>query len=1525
MLRKFIERPVLSTVISVLLVILGIISVSVLPISQFPDIAPPTVVVTATYPGANAEVVARSVATPIEEAVNGVENMTYMTSNSSNDGSMTLNVFFKQGTDPDIAAVNVQNRVSKASSKIPQEVIQAGISTQKQQNSFLMFVALTSKDSLYDEAFIQNYIKINLIPQMQRIPGVAEVQPFGGREYSMRIWLKPDRLTAYHLSPQDVLGAVKEQSLEASPGRLGQSSQEVFEYVLKYKGKLNKGEDYEDIIVKANNDGSVIRLKDVARVSFGSFSYATNSRLNGGPTSGIALLQTAGSNANEILTEAESQIKAFSQTLPTGIEPVIMFNAKDFLDESISQVKETLIEAFILVFIVVFLFLQDFRSTLIPAIAVPVAITGTFFFMQLFGFSINLLTLFALVLAIGIVVDDAIVVVEAVHTKMERTGLPAKQATIESMNEISGAIVSITLVMAAVFVPVTFMQGPAGVFYKQFAFTLAIAILISAVNALTLSPALCALFLKNNHADEKHGAGKNSFAKRFFSAFNIAFTAMTRRYAGSLKFLFRRKWVALSGLVLVSVVTYFMIKQTPTGFIPTEDQGFVLYAVNTPPGSSLERTHRAMKKIEDIVSKQTFTKNHYQVDGLNFISNANAAPYGAGFIRTKNKEQRGEVNDYSAMAAYLTQKVQAEVKGANAVFFTFPTVSGFGNVDGFEFMLQDRGNGSLEALDTTAKNFIGALMKRKEIAFAFTTFAANNPQYEIEVDNEKAKQLGVSVSDLLQTLQVYYGSTFVSDFNRFGKFYRVIAQADIGYRDNAASLNEIYVKNSNGEMVSANALVSFKRVYGAETVTRNNLYNAVTINGKPNPGFSTGDAIVAIEETAKEVLPRSFGYEWTGMTREEKNAGSQIILIFLMSLVFVYFLLAAQYESYILPLAVVLTIPLGVFGVMLFINVMGIENNIYVQVALIMLIGLLAKNAILIVEYAVQRRRAGKTIVAAALEASRLRLRPILMTSFAFIAGMIPLMRASGGSALGNHSIGAGAVGGMLTGVLLGIFIIPVLYVIFQYLQESKIKLPRRFLSLLLIPLFLYSCQVSREYSRPQIDIPQQFRNADDSLVDASANDTHSIANMDWKQFFTDAHLQNIIDSVLNRNYDMQAAWNTVRLSNEFLKQANAAWLPAVQAGVTANTSHPSENSLNGVSLKKFLGTSHVEDYTAGLNLSWEIDIWKKISLQKKASLADYLQSAAAVDWLQTRLISASASAYYHIVMLKEQLDIARRNLALHERTLRIIQLQQEAGEVTVLAVQQAEAQKKATGALIPELEQALQIQENALSILMAREPQRIVIEEKLSNFYIPEKLSTGIPASLLSRRPDIRQSEYALQVANAKVGIAQANRYPALSITAAGGLNAFKASNWFLMPASLFGTVAGNLVQPILNGRRLKTQYEAAKIERENAVIDFRSTVLNAVGEVSDALIQLDKLKKKIDIIQSQKDILQKAIPSAQLLFNSGLATYLEVIAAQQNAIQNELALADLKRQQINAYILLYRSLGGGWDKSNLKQEGNL
>jgi hydrophobic/amphiphilic exporter-1 (mainly G- bacteria), HAE1 family len=1041
MLKRFIERPVLSTVISIILLLLGGLSLFNLPVTLFPDIAPPSVQVMAVYPGANAEVVARTVATPIEEAVNGVENMTYMTSNSSNDGSMSLTVFFKQGTDPDIAAVNVQNRVSMANSQLPPEVIQAGVSTQKVQNSFLMFVGLYSEDSTkYDEIFLENYLRINVIPQLQRIPGVAQALVFSSKNYSMRIWLKPDRLTANNLSAQDVLNAIKDQNIEAAPGRLGQSSSESFEYIIKYKGKLNKNEDYENMIVKANSNGSVLRLKDVARVEFGAYTYTSSNVLNGLAASGFGVVQTPGSNANEIITELERQLNQFSANLPSGMKFKVMYNSKEFLDASIDQVKETLLIAFVLVAIVVFIFLQDLRSTLIPAIAVPVAIVGTFFFLQLFGFSINLLTLFALVLAIGIVVDDAIVVVEAVHSKMERTGLPARKATVQTMSEISGVIVSITLVMAAVFIPVSFMQGPAGVFYRQFAITLATAIGISAINALTLSPALCALFLKNLHSEE-HGK-KKSFGARFFAGFNAAFKAMTQRYVGSVRFLTRHKWVGILGLVLVSVAAYVLIQKTPTGFIPEEDQGFVIAVTQTPGGSSLNRTEHATDEISKIVQADGAASDVWNVNGMNFVTNAFASPNAAVFTRLKPIDERGPVTKPDQIAGRLIGKT-SQVHDALTIFVNFPTVQGFGNVSGVEVTLQDRASGPLDKLAGTAWGFVGALSQRKEVASAFTTFNTSNPQYNIEVDYEKAKQLGVSISELMNTLQIYFGSTFVSDFNRFGKYYRVMAQADVPYRTDVNSLNGIYVKNNTDEMVPVSTLASFKRTYGPETVTRNNLYNAVVINATPKPGYSTGDVIKAVQETAKTILPPSYAYEWTGITREEIAAGNQQVFIFLLSIVFVFFLLAAQYESYILPFAVILSVPTGILGVFSFIGFAGLDNNIYVQIGLIMLIGLLAKNAILIVEYALQRRRHGMGLIDSVLEATNLRFRPILMTSFAFIVGMLPLIFVQGASANGNHSIGWSVVGGMLFGVVLGVFIIPVLFVIFQYLQEKVTGAPK--------------------------------------------------------------------------------------------------------------------------------------------------------------------------------------------------------------------------------------------------------------------------------------------------------------------------------------------------------------------------------------------------------------------------------------------------------------------------------------------------
>ncbi|WP_159467848.1 efflux RND transporter permease subunit [Dyadobacter sp. 3J3] len=1034
MFKKFIDRPVLATVISILLVILGVLGLTNLPLQQFPDIAPPAVQVTALYPGANAETVLRSVAPSLEESINGVENMSYMSSTASNDGSLVITVYFKLGTNPDQAAVNVQNRVSQATSQLPAEVVQAGVTTAKQQNSLLMVVDLYSEDeATYDQTFLANYAQINIIPEIKRIKGVGQSIIFGGnKDYSMRVWLNPSQLATYKLTPAEVMASIKDKNLEAAPGKFGENSTESFEYVIKYKGKLNKPEEYENIIIRSNADGSLLRLKDVARIEFGSYTYGNFTRVNGKQGVNIASMQLAGSNANEIQIAIQELMVKASKDFPKGMKYLILYNTKDSLDQSIEQVEHTLIEAFILVFLVVYLFLQDFRSTLIPAIAVPVAILGTFFFMSLFGFSINLLTLFALILAIGIVVDDAIVVVEAVHLKMEKKGMSPKAATTSAMSEITGAIISITLIMSAVFLPVGFLEGSTGVFYRQFAFTLAIAIVISAVNALTLSPALCAIFLKEHHVEP---GAKKSFKEKFFIGFNIGFDKLTDKYVNSLRFLIHYRWFSMGALALVVIATGYMVKTTKTGFIPSEDQGFIAISLSMPVGASLDRTTEAIHRAEQILGSMDSKKTLMGLSGFNILTQSSSPSSAVAFVLLKPAKERGEVKDINAIMNEIRGKLGA-IKGANFFVFTFPTVPGFSNVDGLDFVLQDRNGGKLDKFSGVANNFIGELMKRPEIAVAFTAFRADYPQLEMEVDEVKAEQLSVNVKDILQTMQAYFGSSQASDFNRFGKYYRVMVQAEKADRTDPTSMDGVLVKNRLGNMVPINTLVKMKRVYGPETASRYNLFNSIGINAIAKPGFSSGDAIKAVEEVAAKNLPNGFKYEFSGMTKEEISSGGQSVVVFALCLLFVYFLLAAQYESYILPFAVILSIPTGIFGVFAAIGLTGIENNIYVQVALIMLIGLLAKNAILIVEYAVQRRKAGKQLLHAAIEAAKLRLRPIIMTSLAFVVGLIPMMTATGPSAQGNHSISIGAAGGMITGVILGVFIIPVLFIIFQYLQE---------------------------------------------------------------------------------------------------------------------------------------------------------------------------------------------------------------------------------------------------------------------------------------------------------------------------------------------------------------------------------------------------------------------------------------------------------------------------------------------------------
>ena len=1029
----FIERPVLSTVISILITILGILGLMSLPIEQYPEIAPPTVQVSATYTGANAETVLNSVVIPLEEEINGVEGMTYMTSSAANDGSAKISVYFELGVDPDIAAVNVQNRVARANSKLPQAVLQTGVTTVKSQTSALMFLALYSKNKEYDETYIQNYAKINLVPKLQRVKGVGQVNVFGAKDYAMRIWIDPEKMSSYNIAPKDIQAALLEQNVEAAPGKFGENAEGVYEYVIKYQGRLSEIEQYENIIIKATGDGKFLYLKDVADIELGGFNYGTKNLAMGEQGVAIGIFQTSGSNAQDIITEVMSIIDEAKLEFPPGVDYVIPYNTKTFLDASIDKVIMTLIEAFLLVFLVVYIFLQDFKSTLIPAIAVPVAIIGTFFFLQIFGFSINMLTLFAMILAIGIVVDDAIVVVEAVHAKLDEGATSAKEATVSAMSEITGAIISITLVMAAVFIPVSFLSGPSGVFYQQFAITLAVAILISAINALTLSPALCALLLKP-HTDSIHA--KKNFKDRFFIAFNSNFDRMNTKYVQSLRFLGRKKWIAVTGLVVFCGITFLLFQTTPSGFIPNEDRGIIMGDLTLPPGTTLEKTEEAVKELDSILASMDMVEARMSVVGFSLLNQVNGGSYAFTVIKLKDWSERKEDNQsVDAIVGELFART-AHFKDAKALFFTPPSVQGFGSADGFELKIQDKGDDSWQKVSTVSNEFLGALMQRPEIQYAITNFNPSFPQYEMDVNVERAKDAGVSMTDIFNTMQGYYGGLYTTDFNKFGKQYRVMIQAKPEDRADASSINNIYVRNKDGQQVAISQFVDLKRIYGPEAVARFNLLKAVNVTGKANPGFSSGDAISAIQEVAEENLPKSYTYEFSGMTREEILAGNQAIGVFLLSLIFVYFLLSAQYESYLVPLSVILSLPVGIAGAIGFVNLAGLENNIYFQVALVMLIGLLAKNAILIVEFAIQRRRQGMDLLQAAIEGSKARLRPILMTSLAFIFGLLPLALSSGVGAVGNQSIGMGAVGGMLIGTIFGIFVIPILFVIFQGLQE---------------------------------------------------------------------------------------------------------------------------------------------------------------------------------------------------------------------------------------------------------------------------------------------------------------------------------------------------------------------------------------------------------------------------------------------------------------------------------------------------------
>lgn len=1044
-LDRFINRPVLSTVISIIIVILGVIGLVTLPIEQYPDIAPPTVSVKASYTGANAQTTLNSVVVPLEEAINGVENMDYMSSSASNTGNASITITFKQGTDPDMAAVNVQNKVSSATGLLPAEVTKIGVTTEKRQNSMLMVFTLYDKSGKYDQRFIENYAKINIIPEIQRVNGVGEAFVMGA-DYSMRIWLKPELMAQYHLMPADVTTALAQQNIEAAPGKIGERENQTFEYTLRYRGRLQDEHEFENIVIRATSDGQILRLKDIARIELGRLTYAFTNKVNGYTGVTSIAFQMAGSNATQVVKDLTKVLDDAKKDLPTGLDINVAQNVNDFLFASIHEVLKTLIEAFILVFIVVYIFLQDMRSTLIPAIAIPVALLGTFFFLKLLGFSINLLTLGAMVLAIAIVVDDAIVVVEGVHAKLDQGYQSSRKASIDAMHELGGAIISITLVMMAVFIPVSFISGTSGIFYRQFGLTMAIAIALSALNALTLSPALCAIFLKPHDENQKK---KSTFIDRFHTAFNTTYNTLLGKYKNAVLKQIHRPYLTLGFVVIGIAALVTLMAVTPTGFVPNEDTGTVMGTVDLPEGTSQDRTETVLAKIDSLITANPAVQSHTQISGYSFLG-GQGSNAGSFICKLKDWNERSIKESSNVVVGTLYLNARRLIKDAQVLFFGPPMINGYSVSNGFQINLQDKTGGSIESFYKIAQDFIAHLNERPEITQAQTSFRPNYPQYMIDIDAAECMKAGLTPNDILTTLQGYYGGLYASNFNRFGKLYRVMIQSERSERTNLESLKKIKVRNGN-EMAPITQFMSVRKVYGPSSINRFNMYTSMAINGNPGDGYSSGEAIKAIQEVAEKYLPTGYGYEYSGITREEQSSsGSATAIIFLLCITFIYLLLSAQYESYLLPLAVILSVPFGLAGSFIFIQLLGLanivlpflgsaSNNIYVQISLIMLIGLLAKNAILIVQFALERRKMGMSITWAAVLGAGARLRPIIMTSLAMIVGLLPLMFAMGVGANGNRSLGAAAVGGMLIGVICQIFVVPSLFVIFEYLQE-KVK-----------------------------------------------------------------------------------------------------------------------------------------------------------------------------------------------------------------------------------------------------------------------------------------------------------------------------------------------------------------------------------------------------------------------------------------------------------------------------------------------------
>ena len=1508
--RFFISRPIFACALSVLVLLAGIVGYVNLPVEQFPDVAPPVVTISTEYTGASAEAVMKSVITPLEEAVNGVEGMEYITSSSTSSGMATINVTFRPGTDPDLAQIRVKNRVEEAKGYLPVEVLNLGVQVEKEEQGILRIIALECPDNRYDNAFITNYFNINVQPRLQRINGVGNIQMMGN-VYGMRIWMDPKKMAQYQLNPEDIINALEGQNVEAAIGTLGEDSKGTYQYTLVYRGRLESLQEFEDIVLRTDGFND-LHLSDVARVELGTVTYACDSWVNSHNGTIAIITPATGANAQRVNHEIDRLMDDLKPKLPAGLEFRVLLDTNDFLDASMNAVYKTLSEALLLVILVVLLFLQNWRATIIPSVSIIVSLVGTFAFMYMVGFTLNLITLFALVLVIGTVVDDAIVVVEAVQEKLEDPTTTAKKATHQAMHNISTAIITTTIVFMCVFIPAAFMGGLSGVYYRQFGLTMAVAVAISTFCALTLCPALCALLMKPRSLEAELQTA--SWSVRFRQAYNKAFNALLSKYSRALGWFMRRRWLVGSLTVVSIVLLAWMLYSTPTGLVPDEDTGIIFVDITTPSGSTLAQTKKTVHEMSKVLENDPDMRGVGSVAGWNILG-GDAPNTGLVMGRLKHWDDRQD-DGHDIFSIYdRIEGATHQVKSGSMFVFLLPTVFGYSYSNSVELYVEDYGGGSVTKLKGVADDFMKALEDRPEIEEAYSPYEVNYPQYTITVNASLCKRYGIEPASVLSVLNGYIGSNYASQFNSFGKLYHVMLQADPGLRMNKDDLNNIYVVTEKGGYTPITELITLKKSYGLQSLNRFNLFLGINVELTPAEGYTSGDVINAVSEVSAATLPQGYGYEYTGTAREEASSSSSTAWVFAISLLLVFIVLCCLYESLLIPMAVMFSVPSGLVGSFLLINLAELENNIYMQVGIIMLIGLLAKTAILITEYACERRREGMTIVEAAFDAAKARLRPILMTALTLVVGLMPMIFERGAGAMGNVTLGLCVVGGMLVGTLALLLFVPVFFIFFQTLEErlrvgdgtSGMMLKPHSGATTLIVLaavcMLSGCKTYSSYhsdSTANDVLKEQLSAVGVSTADSVAGDLPA----DWREAFTEPRLVALIDEALLHNSDLQTAHLQVQAAKAGLRSAKGELFPAV--GLTASKSNSRFKN------DEFTATS--SGYNLGAEASWEIDAFGRMRNAKRAAAATVEEQMAYEQAVRTELIATVATAYYQLEMYDAQIADTRSIISSWEESIATQRILLEVGEATSDDVDQSEAAKLEAESTLEELLLQLRQAENALCATLGRPCQHIE-RDSLSNSCLAIDSVPSISILALARRPDIRQAEAVLKAAFYATNEARAALYPSLSLS--GSIGWTNDVGEIVSPAGLLMNALGSLTQPLFAGGRLRAEVQRAKAEQEAAKVTFRQTVLEAGREVNDIMATEQYARRAISLSEQQVKKLSHIADASKLRMQYDEdVNYLQVLLARQALLEARLQLLAHRYEMIDAHIQLYKALGGGMDK---------